>query len=450
MHQRRATHKRLGTDPRNTQIHAMSVSETMYEVAVQAAKPLLAAATPFSAKLRRGVQGRRGATERLGLWGQSHRDAARPLIWVHAPSVGESLMAKAIIEELRRQVPKVQIAFTHFSPSAERVSEQVGADIADYLPWDTGGAMDRTLTSLKPNAIAFVRTEIWPTLVRVAEQRGIKSCLVNAVLSLGSSRLRGTARWVLGPAYARLAAVGAVANGDAERFSRLGVDQTRVRVTGDARFDQVHQRIQTLDRDQPLLARLRDPRVVTIVAGSTWPADEEELIPAFAAARKGSPLRLIIAPHEPDAAHLRGLEQRLDNAGVQHQRLGAVEHTSEPLPEVVIVDRIGVLADIYAVGTIAYVGGGFHGSGLHSIIEPAALGVPVIFGPRHGNAREADELAGKGGGFVASDGAAFASQVLDLADRPTHRRSASENARAYVVSKLGGAHRNAAMIAGLL
>lgn len=428
----------------------MALPDTVYNVGVQIARPLLTIATPLSSKLRAGVQGRRGATERMIEWARAARDPSLPLVWVHAPSVGESLMAQAIIAELRAQVDGVQIAFTHFSPSAERVATRVGADIAGYLPWDIPGVMDRALGALKPNAIAFVRSEIWPALGHAAAARQIRLTLVNAVLAPGSSRLRGSSKWLLGPSYRQLDAIGAISIADAERFSKLGVDAARVRVTGDARFDQVYARVQAMDRDQPVLKRLQDDRVTTIIAGSTWPTDESEIVPAFASARKGRPLRLIIAPHEPDSGHVRGLEQRLSAAGLRHARLSEIEKTSDPLPEAVIIDRIGILADLYSIGTIAYVGGGFHGSGLHSVIEPAALGVPVIFGPRHGNAREADELAGKGGGFVASDGQAFASLVMDLIDRATHRRSSSEAARAYVKGKAGGARRNAELIRGIL
>lgn len=425
----------------------MNFSETVYELGVTALRPVVSMVSPLSPKLRRGVQGRRGAGERLADWAAAHRDAAHPLAWFHAPSVGESLMAQAIIKELRALKPGVQIAFTYFSPSAERVAERVGADVADYLPWDTAGAMRKLVRALKPNAIAFVRTEIWPTLVRTAAQNNTQLCMVNAVLSAKSSRLSPSARWFLGPAYRRLDAVGAIAIHDAERFPRLGVESSKVRVTGDARFDQVYARIAGLDTEQPLLQRLRDSRRITVVAGSTWPTDDEEILPAYAAARKGYPLRLIIAPHEPDTAHLRQLEQKLDAQRLKYQRLAEVEAGNDALPEVVVVDRVGVLADLYAVADIAYVGGGFHDAGLHSVIEPAALGVPVIFGPRHGNAREADELAGKGGGFVASDGAAFATQMLDLANRPVQRQSASRAARAYVESKLGAGRRNAELIA---
>ena len=429
----------------------MPFNEHVYDAAVQLARPLLRIAAPFSTKLRAGLNGRRSAREHLVDWARTQRNRDVPLVWVHAPSVGESLMAQAIIEELRAAVANVQIAFTYFSPSATRVAERVGGDVFGFIPWDTRRDAVDVLDALQPSAIAFVRTEIWPALVREATSRKIPTVLVNAVLSPGSSRLKGTSRWLLSDAYGRLSAVGAVAQDHADRFRKLGVPARRVRVTGDARFDQVATRVARLDREQPLLQRLRDPSLMTLVAGSTWPADEAELLPALANARKGRPMRIIIAPHEPDVAHLRGLEQRLNAHGMKYARLSAVEADAETrLPEVIIVDRLGVLADLYAIANVAYVGGGFHDAGLHSVVEPAALGVPVVFGPRHGNAREADELAGKGGGFVASDGAAMATIILDLAARPVHMKSSADAARRFVEMRLGGARRNAELVLELM
>jgi 3-deoxy-D-manno-octulosonic-acid transferase len=428
----------------------MPFNEHVYDAGIQLARPLLQLAAPFAPKLRAGLQGRRGARERLIEWARAQRDPGRPLVWMHAPSVGESLMAQAIVAELRALRADVQIVFTHFSPSALRVAERVGADVYDYIPWDTPRDSRALLSALQPGAIAFVRTEIWPALVREATAANVPTTLVNAVLAPRSSRLKGTARWLLHGAYAQLAAVGAVARDHADRFQKLGVQPRRIEVTGDARFDQVAARVQTLNVEQPLLQRLRDASLATVVAGSTWSADEAELLKPLASVRKGCPMRIIIAPHEPNPGHLRELEQRLDSAGMVHARLSAVEATGDKLPEVVVVDRMGVLADLYAIADIAYVGGGFHDAGLHSVVEPAALGVPVIFGPRHGNAREADELAGKGGGFVASDGAAAASLVASLATNHQKRRIAAENAESFVKGRLGGARRNAELILRLI
>lgn len=433
----------------------MHTRELLYEAALRGAAPLLRVAAPFHAKVARGLAGRRGAVAALSSWASASRDDARPLVWVHAPSVGEGLMAQAIIGALREAAPEVQIAFTHFSPSAERIATRVGADVAGYLPWDVTGEVRRALSALRPAAIAFVRTEIWPVLAREAKARGASVALVNAVLSEGSSRLGAGSRYLLGPGYARLDAVGAVAEADAGRFPLLGVEPGRVRVTGDARFDQVWSRVRGLGDEEarlrnPLLRRLRDEAVVTVVAGSTWPTDEERLIPAFARAREEVALRLVVAPHEPDASHLAGLERRLDAAGLAHARLAAVEAGSGPLPEVVVVDRVGVLADLYAIGELAYVGGGFHSAGLHSVVEPAALGVPVLFGPRHGNAREAGELAWAGGGSIVRDARGLAEALVTLARDAEARSEAGALARRFVQSRLGGAKANAALVLELL
>lgn len=406
-------------------------------------------AAPFSGKLRRGVEGRRGAVASLRSWAAGARDDGRDLLWLHAPSVGEALMAQAILEAARRRAPAVQSIFTYFSPSAERMAARVGADWSGYLPWDRVGAMSAALDAVRPSCVAFVRTEIWPVLGRLAHERGIRTVLLNAVLAEGSSRTGRGARLLLGPAYRRLDAVGAASEEDAARFPLLGVSADRIHVTGDARFDQVWQRIERLDRDAPLLAALRAAArgVPTLVAGSTWAADEERLLPALAALREqGAAWRLVIAPHEPTPAHLAALEARLEAHGFSHARL---PHGAD-LPDVavLVVDRVGVLADLYAVADAAYVGGGFGTAGLHSVVEPAALGAAVLCGPAHGNAREAGRLAAAGGGFVVRDASELEQRLLLLRQDAGARAAAGAAARAFVARHVGGADRNAALLRG--
>jgi 3-deoxy-D-manno-octulosonic-acid transferase len=415
------------------------LGELAYEAAMLAARPALAAVAPFQPKIRRGLEGRRGALHTLATWAAGERDASRPLLWLHAPSVGEALMAGAILDAARERLPELQIAFTFFSPSAERVAHRLGADVATYLPWDARRDARAALDALQPAVIGFVRTEIWPVLGREARGRGVRVALVNAVLAAGSSRTRRGARVLLGHAYRRLDAVGAVSDEDAARFARLGVAPDRVRVTGDARFDQVWQRVQRLDRGRPLLASLAaDPRL-TLVAGSTWPPDEQRVIDAVAG---GGHWRLVIAPHEPTDDHIAALEKRLDAAGLRHARLPGLDDEA-PAADVLVVDRVGVLAELYAAADAAWVGGGFGSAGLHSVVEPAALGVPVLFGPRHGNAREAHRLARAGGGFVVLDGAPVADLLARLAGDDAFRRAAGDAARGFVARHVGGAARNA-------
>jgi 3-deoxy-D-manno-octulosonic-acid transferase len=218
---------------------------------------------------------------------------------------------------------------------------------------------------------------------------------------------------------------------------------------GDARFDQVWSRARAVDRASPLLAKLDGFEGVTLVAGSTWPDDERHLLLAFAALRTGGrELRLVLVPHEPTEAHLEAAERRMDALGLAHARLSSL--AAESIPRIVLVDRVGVLGDLYALADVAYVGGGFGAAGLHSVLEPAAFGAPVLFGPRHANAREAAELIAAGGAFEVAT-AGEAERILGgLADVHEVRRHAGTMARAYVEARLGAAQRGAELVAGVL
>jgi 3-deoxy-D-manno-octulosonic-acid transferase len=429
--------------------------ERLYNAGMRVADPLSRLLAPLHPKGTAAVQGRRESAVAMREWVKRSRDVTRPLVHVHAPSVGEALMAQAIIAGVRSQRPDAQIAFTFFSPSAERVAARVGADVHGYLPIDSRSEMRALVKMLHPAAIAFVRTEIWPMLGIEASDAGARVTLVNAVLSAGSSRLRGPARFLLGPAYRRLDAVGAVAHDDAARFGLLGVPRDRTFVTGDARFDQVWNRIQSIDDNSDPIARTRaNSRSFVIVAGSTWAPDEEVLVAALS--NRTADTTLVVAPHEPTNTHIHALEARLDAARMTHTRLSSlrahaahVADAAHDKRDVIIIDSVGVLADLYSIAAAAYVGGGFGTSGLHSVVEPAALGVPVIFGPQHGNAREAADLAEAGGGFTIRDAASLTAQIDRLRDA-TVRRLAGTAAETFVRSRLGAAEANAALICGLI
>lgn len=440
----------------------MPLPEILYETGMMAARPLFGAAALVHREAARAVRGRRKSLTRLEAWGASERDPEVPLVWVHAPSVGEGLMAQAMIRALRAERPDLQVAFTHFSPSGERIADTVGADVAGYSPWDTRGPVRRVFAALRPTALAFVRTEIWPVATREATRRGTRLFLVNAVLSEGSGRLGRKGRFLLEPSYRRLDGVGAVSADHAARYERMGVPRDRIRVTGDARFDQVVARVDARglpaaragagaavpDDIAGILALFRDPGRFTMVAGSTWPADEKLLVPALGVLRNERRVRVVIAPHEPTPQHLKALEERLDRAGLRHARLGALlaVGAGARVPNAVIVDRLGILADVYAAADLAYVGGGFGTAGLHSVIEPAALGVPVLFGPRHGNAREAAALAAAGGGFVVGSAGDVETWIRTFATDRNALAAAGAASSSYVRTETGAAARNAALV----
>ncbi|MEP6905752.1 MAG: hypothetical protein ABI875_06680, partial [Gemmatimonadales bacterium] len=235
---------------------------------------------------------------------------------------------------------------------------------------------------------------------------------------------------------------------DARRLVEVGVRDDCITVTGDTRYDQAWHRAQTESPGRMALLRpLRAPRF-TMVAGSTWPDDEERLLPAWLIARATHPdLRLLIAPHELSKKNLERIESWAGENGLTSERLGT---DAVAQADIVIVDRYGILGDLYALADIAYVGGGFRDAGLHSLLEPAAFGSPVIIGPRHPDNRDARLLEAAGAAFRCGDAAAMAAQIrrwLDAPDTLAHARSAAQE---VVRSGLGAADLSVALVEDLM
>jgi 3-deoxy-D-manno-octulosonic-acid transferase len=422
-----------------------AAAEQLYTVALHALRGALPLLSRGDGKLARGIRGRRGVLERMERWNAAGRDAARPLVWFHAPSVGEGLQARSVIEALRRLRPDLQVAYTYFSPSAEAFARTVPAEFTDYLPIDLPAMVGRALDVLRPGLLAFSKTDVWPNLTREAESRGIPLVLLSGTLPQSSSRVGGVARRLLAPAYRRLAHVGAISAADAERFGVLGVSPERRSVMGDARFDQVLARAAAA-ASSSWPSRLGSGTHFIVVAGSTWPADEEALLSALSPADgRSPPLRLVLAPHEPTEEHLRETSGRLQRLGFSHQRLGEVGE-GPVTGEVLLIDRVGILGDLYSAADLSYVGGGWGMAGLHSVLEPASFGSPVLFGPHHANAREAAQLIAAGGAFSVRDSDDLRRRLAELRADEEMRRRAGAAAVAYVEAGRGAAERGAGIV----
>ena len=419
-----------------------------YDAAAALARAAAAVAPRGESKVLRALAARRGIRARYAGWGTAGRDASRPLLWVHAPSVGEGLQARPVLELARRERPDLQLAYTYFSPSAVGFAQSLDVDFRDYLPFDTRGDARSALAALRPSALVFSKLDVWPRLVAAASESGVRLGITSATLAAGSSRRSRAAAAILRDAYARLEVVGAIDEADADRLVALGVRPGAITVTGDTRYDQVWQRAARVDRSGPLLAPLAGAVRPTLVAGSTWPADEGPLLDAWAGVRSAIPdARLIIAPHEPTPAHLAPIEAWAKSAALKLARLATDEAATA---DVVLVDRTGVLGDLYALADVAFVGGGFHAAGLHSVLEPAAFGVPVLFGPRYANSRDARLLVGGGGGVSAAHVGAVRQQLLTWLKQAPVRRDAGARARALVRAGLGAARRSYELVARLL
>jgi len=416
-----------------------------YEGAARLARAI-ATVAPRGAqhKLVRSFAARRGVVQRFAAM---PREPSRPLLWMHAPSVGEGLQARPVLELIRARRPATQLAFTHFSPSAREFAEQLTVDFHDVLPFDVASDMRRVLTALAPTALVFSKLDVWPTLAREAARRGTRLGLVSASLARESSRRSPIARALLRDAYAHLDLVGAISADDADRLVSLGVPAARVSVTGDTRYDQVWARTARVDRSAPMLAALASDRP-TLVAGSTWPADEAVLLNAWTRiAARHRDVRLIIAPHEPTAAHLAPIEQWASSSALTVKRLG--EQNSQDA-DVVLVDRVGVLGDLYALASVAFVGGAHHAAGLHSVLEPAAYGVPVLFGPRHTRSRDARLMLDEDAAHCPADTDALRLVLERWLTVAAERDRAGAAARDVVRRGLGAAERSYALVTALL
>jgi 3-deoxy-D-manno-octulosonic-acid transferase len=404
-------------------------------------------APPGESKILRALRARRGIRDRYRAWGASGRDRHRPLLWMHAPSVGEGLQARPVLQLARARRPATQLAYTHFSPSASEFAATLDVDFHDFLPFDTPADAGIAIDSLHPTALVFSKLDVWPVLTRAAHARGVRLGLISATLARGSSRRSRTASALLRDAYAALDAVGAIDDADADRLVELGVRPGVVTVTGDTRYDQVWERAERVDRASPLLAGLRSTRP-TLVAGSTWPADDAVLLPAFAAAQRSTAhARLVIAPHEPTAEHLAPIDAWVRQESLTAARL---DDPGAATADVVIVDRVGALGELYALADVAFVGGGFHGAGLHSVLEPAAFGAPVLFGPRHDNSRDAGLLIARAGAATVATESELRRRLEGWFTDPGLRRETGDRARALVRSGVGAAERSFELVERLL
>lgn len=307
--------------------------------------------------------------------------AARPF-WIHAAS-GEIEYARPVIRELKRQFPQVPILVTYSSPSAKKILTGLSeVDAWAALPWDFTGSLRCFFKKWNPRVLLFARTDVWPVLIETATENEIPSLLFSATFADNSSRLKGLTRYLTQHTLNRLTEIHCVAAEDLANLKSLHLT-TPLFVTGDTRFDQVFHR---LENPKALKSELMpSPEEFIFIAGSTWPEDEKVLIPALAGL-KNLHLKTIMAPHETTPEHLKHLEQNLAHHGLKHIRYS--EASQWPADAVLIVDQVGILAELYTWADVAFVGGSFKKQ-VHSVMEALAAGLPVLVGPYHRNNREA-------------------------------------------------------------
>jgi len=306
-------------------------------------------------------------------------------IWVHAASVGEFNAAGPLIRALLKRHPGIPLTVTTFTPTgSERVTRELGDRVAHfYIPLDLPGAVRRFLKRLQPRLVIVMETEIWPNLYLQARQSGIPLLIANARLSERSrqrfQRLPGFAGEVLRSA----SWIGAQSAADAERFAACGAGQP-LDLTGNLKFD-LDVAASLDEKAEALRSRWGGGRPV-LVAGSTHEADESVVIPAFNEILKVFPdALLILVPRYPE--RFSRAAQLAKAAGLRTEMRSQGESCTGQA-QCFVIDTIGELMIYYACADVAFVGGSFGDQGGHNPLEPAALGKPVLLGPKMENASE--------------------------------------------------------------
>ena len=368
----------------------------MYTIAIYLYALAVRLASLTNRKARLMIKGHRKTWRTL----RDHAKERQHYVWFHAASLGEFEQGRPLMERLRREHPEKRILLTFFSPSGYEVrKDYAGADLVCYLPFDTPLNARRFVRLVQPEKAFFIKYEFWHHYIDELHRAGVPVYSVSSIFRNDQIFFRPYGR-----GYARVLHHFNhffVQNEASRRLlNSLGV--TQVSVTGDTRFDRVID-IRNQAKSLPLAAALTgDSR--TIVAGSTWPPDEEILIPYF---NRHPELKLIIAPHEVNEERLRSIEQRLKRPALRYSQ---ATPESSAQADCLIIDGYGLLSSLYRYATLAYVGGGF-GVGIHNVPEAAVYGVPVFFGPNNQRFREARDLINEGGSFEVTSADDFQAQT---------------------------------------
>jgi 3-deoxy-D-manno-octulosonic-acid transferase len=336
---------------------------------------------------------REGLRERLGRVRFVKGPGDRPLIWVHAVSVGEVLAVSRLVGELDVAFPGYRLVISTTTRTGQELARtRFGADRVFYCPLDLPWAARAYLNALEPRLLILAETEFWPNLLSGCFRRGIPVAVVNARVSDRSwpryRRLRGFFRPLLG----QLSRVLAQSEKDAERLKAIGCLPERVTVAGNLKFDVRAAR--EAEATVQLKALAADLRLV--VAGSTLEGEEEALVEAWPRLLEADPrLAMVLAVRHPE--RFGAVAALLDGSGFKWVKRSdwraQAESGLKPLAagEIVLLDTIGELASVYSLAAVAFVGGSLIPAGGHNPLEPAQFGVPTVMGPHYANFRAITE-----------------------------------------------------------
>jgi len=385
--------------------------------------------------------------ERFGFYAKPREPAAITVVF-HAVSVGEVHAAKPLIDAFVAARPDCRIVVTCATPTGSaRVKHLFGDRVQHvYLPWDLPGATRRFIRYFQPAMLVLLETELWPSLLNASAEAGCQVVLANARLSeksqRGYARIGGLTRRMLG----QLALVTAQSEADGKRFVSLGLNPQTLRINGSLKFDH---------RMNPeLLARARQTRAQfgdrpVWIAASTREGEDAKVLDAFAQAIETEhELLLILVPRHPERFRLAESLAKAQGLRVQCASKGA---DLLPQTQVLVGDTMGELTYYYALADVAFVGGSLVDTGCQNVIEPAALGLPVLIGPSRYNFQGiTDELIEAQALQIVDNSIELGHAVVSLVELPGLRQSMGERAKQVVARNQGATERLCKMLTDLL
>jgi 3-deoxy-D-manno-octulosonic-acid transferase len=393
--------------------------------------------------------------QRLGYLPVSFNLDADESIWVHAVSVGEVLAARPLVAELRRRYPRLRVFLSTTTRTGQELAKRsvTDADAVFYFPFDWTFTVRRTLRVVRPRLFVMVETEIWPNLLRECRRREVRTVLVNGRISSRSFPRYRLARPFFRRVLGDIDRFCAQGDATARRLVELGVDPARITITGSLKFDAF---------DRPAAPGRGRERVLrffrmsagrpVLVAGSTQRGEEDAVIRAFNRFRStaaGHNALLILAARHPE--RFDEVDRLCRQEGLSTIRRSELPIDAEPRADAVIVDTIGELAALYQVATAVFVGGSLVPAGGHNILEPAAHGKPIVFGPHMQNFAEiAGAFLANGAAVQVRTDRELEDAVVTLMGDPVRRARLGAAARALVDANRGATERTLSVIADVL
>ena len=387
--------------------------------------------------------------QRFGLISASELEkiAGSDVIWVHAVSVGETIAAVPLIKALRRRYPSKKIVISNVTETGREVARKIaGIDLCLYFPFDYPFAVKRVLRKVRPSLVLIMETELWPNFIRAAGRLAIPVLLVNGRISDRSFHRYLRLRWFFRPVLEGLSTLCMQSAEDAERITAIGAPSGKVLIARNLKYD-IAVPAQT-DREA-MRDRYRVPADIPIfTAGSTHSGEDEAVIEAFRAVlAAGRKTVMVLAPRHPERA--AQVAELLGRAGLPCTRRTALDSRREPFApgEVLLLDTVGELLDVYALSDLVFVGGSLVPNGGHNVLEPAALRVPVLFGPHMENFREIAALVIQfGAGVQVADCAELTAMLGSLLDDSAKRLAMGENGARLLAENGGSTERHMADI----